>query len=113
MSDRYKKCLPVVLSRSLKDETMFDPWTKVYLLLSTKDESIKFRAKKQRSDWKSWGLGLFSSVLPPQGLFEPIYAVLHAAGTFANLTQELVTVPMAKGADNQPCLVQIATTDKK
>jgi hypothetical protein len=49
MSDRYNKCLPVALSRSLKDETMFHPWMKVsftfiqgwkYLLLSYKDESI-------------------------------------------------------------------------
>jgi hypothetical protein len=30
MSDRYKKCLPAVLSQSLKDETMFHPWMKVY-----------------------------------------------------------------------------------
>jgi hypothetical protein len=64
----------------------------MYLLVSSKDESIKFIAKKQRSDWKNWGsgwrdgryfyqvgsprFGLFSSVLPPQGLFQPIYTVL-------------------------------------
>jgi hypothetical protein len=63
------------------------------LLLSSLDyENIKFLAKKQRSDWKSWGsgwrdgryfylrrfakIGTFSSVLPPQGLFQPIYTIL-------------------------------------
>jgi hypothetical protein len=34
MSDRYKKCLPAVLSRSLKDVTMFHPWMKVSFTVS-------------------------------------------------------------------------------
>jgi hypothetical protein len=60
-----------------------------------KDESIKLLAKKQRSDSKSWGRGwrdgryfylsrfakignfhVYMSVLPLQGLFQPIYTVL-------------------------------------
>jgi hypothetical protein len=67
MFDRYKKCLPVVLSRLLKDETMFHSWMKVsftfilgwtHFLLSSLDESIQFLAKTKCSDWKSWGSGL-------------------------------------------------------
>jgi hypothetical protein len=61
----------------------------------SRDETIKFLAKKQRSDLKSWGRGCHDGhyfylsrfdrignfhvdmfVLPLQGLFQPIYTIL-------------------------------------
>jgi hypothetical protein len=41
MSDRYKKCLPAVLSRSLKDETMLHPWINVSSTLALRSAPIR------------------------------------------------------------------------